>query len=402
MTNIDKLMSEVNRPALWTKDYILVFISNLFLFFSFYMLLPVLPFYLIDNMGTSESIAGIVLSLYTISALTIRPFSGFLVDTFSRKPLYLICYAGFCLVFVGYIVATTLLFFIVLRIVHGLVFGVSTVSGSTVAVDIMPSERRGEGIGYYGMASSLAMAAGPVLGLWLFQNYTFTVIFEASFVVSLLGFIAIIGIKPIKKIIPDDAEKPALSWDRFILLKALPCVALFFLIGIGYGSMTNFIGLYSDQTAFDGNAGLFFMILAVGVILARLISAKSINQGKVVQVIYIGSILLVISFGMFAVCTNLFLYYLIALLCGAGIGYINPAFQTMFINLARHNQRGTANATYFTFWDMGIGIGIAAGGTIIEKLSFEWLFGICAILIVIGIVYFRLVSASYYEKSKLR
>lgn len=118
------------------------FISNLLLFFSFYMLIPVLPFYLLENLGTSGSIAGIVLALYTISALFIRPFSGFMVDMFSRKPLYLVCYGFFCVIFAGYVIATTLVLFIVLRIFHGFAFGISTVSGSTVAVDIMASERR--------------------------------------------------------------------------------------------------------------------------------------------------------------------------------------------------------------------------------------------------------------------
>jgi len=394
-------MNTSKRPALWTKDFILIFISNLLLFFSFYMLVPVLPFYLLESLGTSESIAGIILSLYTIAALVIRPFSGFLVDTFSRKPLYLICYGLFCCVFAGYVVAVTLLLFIVLRILHGFAFGISTVSGSTVAVDIMPSERRGEGIGYYGMAASIAMASGPVLGLWLYKNYSFDVIFISAFIASLIGFFAILPIKPITKEAPLPGEKTPLSLDRFILLKALPCIGLLFMLGFGYGAVSNFIGLYSEQARFDGSAGMFFFILSVGILLARLLSAKAINNGKVVSVITTGSILIAITFGLFAIVTNLILFYVIALLLGAGYGLINPAFQSMLICLARHNQRGTANATYFTFWDMGIGLGIAIGGIIIDKLNFEWLFSISAGLIGLGLIYFALVSAVYFNRNKL-
>ena len=94
--------------------------------------------------------------------------------------------------------------------------------------------------------------------------------------------------------------------------------------------------------------------------------------------------------------------YFIAFFMGIGLGYFTPAFQTMLINLAEHNQRGTANATYFTFWDLGIGLGTAIGGLILEKFNFQYLYGICAGLLVLGLIYFVLVSASYFEKKKLR
>lgn len=390
------------RPSLWTKDFILVFLSNLLLFYSFYMLIPVLPFYLTENLGTNNSVAGIILSLYTISALLIRPFSGFLVDMFSRKPLYLICYGFFCFIFAGYVVAVTLTLFIILRILHGFAFGISTVSGSTVAVDIMTSERRGEGIGYFGMAANIAMAIGPVAGLWIQENYSFDVLFMTAFFSSLIGFITIMLMKPVKKEHLPKETKQTISLDRFILVKALPCVALLLIAGVGYGAVLNYVGVYSEKTSFECNAGFFFILLSIGIILARILSARAINNGKIVSMIYAGSAALIFSFTLFIFCMNAIMLYFIAFLLGIGFGYFSPAFQTMLINLATHNQRGTANATYFTFWDFGIGFGTAIGGTIIEKFSFQWLYGICTGLLILGLIYFALISASYFERKKLR
>lgn len=390
------------KYPLWTKDFLLVFFSNLLLFFSFYMLIPVLPFYLMKYFETSGSTAGVVLSLYTISALMIRPFSGFLVDMFSRKPLYLICYGCFCIIFAGYVVAVTLTLFIILRILHGFAFGISTVSGSTVAVDLMTSERRGEGIGYFGMAANIAMAVGPVAGLWIQKNYSFDVLFMVACFSSLLGFLTIVFIRQIKKEHSAHSTNQPISLDRFVLLKALPCVILLFLAGIGYGSVLNYVGLYSEISLSESDAGFFFILFSLGIVLARILSAKSINKGKIAAMIYTGSAILMLSFVLFSLCNNAILFYIIAFLLGVGFGYLTPAFQTMFINLATHHQRGTANATYFTFWDFGIGFGTAAGGSLIEKLNFQWLYGICAGLLVVGIIYFGIVSASYFEKNKLR
>lgn len=388
----------VANTRLWTRDFVLVFASNLLLFFSFYMLIPVLPLYLLENLKTSGSVAGLVLSLYTIAALVMRPFSGFIVDAFSRKPLYLLCYAFFSIIFAGYTVATVLALFIILRVLHGFAFGITTVSGSTVAVDLMNPARRGEGIGYFGMAANIAMAVGPSAGLWLQKSYSFNVLFLVAFAASLAGLITIVFIKPIKTAHHKPAEKQPLTLDKFVLVKALPCVALLFIAGLGYGSVLNYAGLYSETAAFRSNAGVFFMILSAGIVIARIMSAKAINSGRIVLMIYVGGALLVISFGLFTICSSAAMLYAIAFLLGISFGYITPAFQTMLINLADSRQRGTANATYFTFWDMGIGLGTAVGGTIIERLGFTCLYALCAAALVAGIIYFITVSAKYYKK----
>lgn len=390
------------KPALWTKDFIFAGISNLLLSVSFYMLLPVLPFYLIDVLGTSGSVTGIVLSLYTVAALMIRPFSGYIVDTFSRKPLYLVCYGLFVAVMAGYVVAASLTFFIILRIMHGFAFGLSTVSGNTLAIDIMPAQRRGEGIGYYGMSTNIAMAIGPATGLWIYQGHSFEVFFLSAFAIGLLGFIVTIGIKAPKRETVTTGEKQPLSLDRFILLRALPCALLLFAVAIGYGSMTNYIGLYCESNPSVGSAGVFFIVVSAGIVIARLLSARSLNDGKIVRSICIGTLFFLIAYLLFTFFVGKAIFYLSAFLFGTGFGYISPAFQTLFINMAEHNQRGTANATFFTVFDFGIGLGIATGSLIIERLNFQWLFAICGMLVVLSFAFFFIVSAPYFEKHKLR
>ena len=162
------------KDKLWTRSFLAVAGGNFLLFFAFYLLLPVLPMYLMEQFGSNKATVGVILSSYTITALFVRPFAGYMVDTFPRKPLQLICYGVFTLFFGGYLLAGTLLLFAVIRAMHGLAFGMVTVSNSTVAIDVMPSSRRGEGIGYYGVSSNLAMAMGPTVSLYIldaFRNY---------------------------------------------------------------------------------------------------------------------------------------------------------------------------------------------------------------------------------------
>lgn len=393
-------MRNSQKTPLWTRDFSFAFIANLLMFFSFYLLVPVLPFYVINNLNVSESFAGVILSLYTLAALMIRPFSGYMVDAFARKPLYLICYAIFTCIFAGYLVAGTLTLFIMMRIAHGFSFGITSVSGNTLAIDVMPSERRGEGIGYFGMASSIAMALGPMAGLFLYHGYSFAVIFLTSLASSCIGFIFILWIKAPQKIVPP--AKEILSLDRFILLKGIPQFCVLAFTSLGYGIIVNYIGVYSQEIGMGGSAGFFFTLLALGIVGARLLSAKLINEGRMTKLVYMGLGFLLVSFLLFVISQNSIVFYISALSLGLGFGYMSPSSQTMFINLAQHSRRGTANSSYLTAWDLGIGLGVLTGGGLIERFGFTMLFIFCIMAVLVSLVLFKFWAAPYFEKNKLR
>ena len=177
----------MRKEKLFTRSYCLILAANFLLYFGFWLLVPILPFYLKEIFHTQEAAIGLILCSYTISALCIRPFSGFLLDMFSRKPLYIAAYLLFTSIFVGYMLAGTLTLFILLRTIHGLAFGGVTVAGNTLVVDIMPSARRGEGLGYYGLTNNMAMSIGPMTGLLLHDWMTFEEIFASGLITCFIG-----------------------------------------------------------------------------------------------------------------------------------------------------------------------------------------------------------------------
>ncbi len=388
------------HTTLWNKDFILVFISNFLVFLCYYMLVPVLPRYIMESMGMGESMVGFIVGAFTIASLSIRPISGFIVDKFSRKPLYLLCYALFAAAMGGYILTSSVVIFIALRIIHGYGFGLNTVGGLTYAIDVLPADRRGAGISYFGVAYSVAMAVGPMLGNMMYlQGVSFENIFIIIFAVGCLGLLTVLPIKPVEKIESAKAEKVTVG--RFILLRGLPCVAIIALTGYGYGVVSNFIALYSREVSFDANVGYFFFILASGIVLARIFSAKMINRGEVLKAVYVGGACVVASYAIFLTCSNAYMFYILAALFGVGFGYLGASFQAILVNLAEPTQRGTASATYYTFWDMGIGVGTVTGGVVLEMFDFQILLALCAALVVLALLYFRFVSDGYYRKNKL-
>ena len=175
---------------LWNRNYCKVMAANFTLFFAFYVLTPLLPLYLSEHFGATKDVIGLVLSGYTITALLVRPFSGYVVDTFPRKTVLMIAFGVFAIFFAGYLAASTLLLFTIVRTLHGGPFGSVTTANATVAIDVLPSSRRTEGIGYYGLSNNLAMATAPTIGIWLYQfTNSFEFLFWLALIVACTGWL---------------------------------------------------------------------------------------------------------------------------------------------------------------------------------------------------------------------
>ena len=397
------------KERLATRDYFFMLTANLLLYFGFWLPVPILPFYLSENYTTSNFLIGFVLSCYTIAALCIRPFSGYLLDALPRKPLYLISFCLFTLVFGGYMIAATLAFFIILRVVHGLAFGVVTVSGNTVVIDIMPSSRRGEGLGYYGLTNNIGMAIGPTVGLFMHDaGIPFSHIFACGLGVCFLGFIFASFVNTPYR---PPVKKEPLSLDRFVLIKGIPPGVVLLMLSVPFGITSNFVAIYAQQIGITGHAGLFFTFMAVGMAVSRIFGGKWVDRGKITEVISVGLYIVVLAFFLLAACSltsqwdhtlTLILFFSIAFLLGVGFGMMFPAFNTLFVNLAPNSMRGTAVSTYLTSWDIGIGIGMLGGGFIADICNFGIAFLFGASLTVISLFYFRMKVAAFYNKNKMR
>lgn len=397
------------KDRLITPGYCFILAANFLLYFGFWLLIPVLPFYLSEVFGTGNSTIGIILSCYTVAALCIRPFSGYLLDSFARKPLYLTAYFIFMTMFAGYIIAGSLTLFILFRIVHGVSFGMVTVGGNTVVIDIMPSSRRGEGLGYYGLSNNIAMAVGPMSGLFLHDaGMSFTTIFCCSLGSCMAGFICASLVKTPYK--PPVKREPV-SLDRFILLKGIPAGISLLLLSIPYGMTTNYVAMYARQIGIHATTGFFFTFMAIGMAISRIFSGKIVDRGKVTQVISAGLYIVVFSFFLLSACVYIVswnnlvctvVFFFVSLLLGVGFGIMFPAYNTLFVNLAPNSQRGTATSTYLTSWDVGIGIGMLTGGYIAEISTFDkaYLFGAC--LTVVSVLYFNWKVVPHYHRNKLR
>ena len=279
--------------------------ANFTLFFAFYVLTPLLPLYLSEHFGATKDVIGLVLSGYTITALLVRPFSGYVVDTFPRKTVLMIAFGLFAIFFAGYLAASTLLLFTIVRTLHGGPFGSVTTANATVAIDVLPSSRRTEGIGYYGLSNNLAMATAPTIGIWLYQfTNSFEFLFWLALIVACAGWLIDSTVKlPHKDIV---RQKSTLSLDRFFLTRGWLLGLNMVAFGFSFGVLSNYLAIYGKEVmGITGGTGTYFLLCSVGLILSRLQGSKALRAGRVTHNAATGMIISLIGYTLFILMPTL-------------------------------------------------------------------------------------------------
>ena len=386
----------MSQERLWNRNYCKVMAANFALFFAFYVLTPLLPVYLSEHFGATKDIIGMVLSGYTITALLARPFSGYVVDTFSRKMVLMVCFTAFAIFFAGYLAASTLLMFTIVRTLHGAPFGALTVANSTVAIDVLPSSRRTEGIGYYGLSNNLAMAIAPTIGIYLYRmTSSFELLFWIALVVAFAGLAVDATVKVARK--ERVVRRSKISLDRFFLLRGWLLGVNMVAFGFSFGVLSNYLAIYGkEQLGITGGTGTYFLLCSVGLMASRLQGGRALREGRVTHNAATGMVLSLVGYTLFILIPSMWSYYLSALLIGLGNGHMWPAFQNMTISVAPNNQRGTANSTILISWDVGMGLGILVGGVIAEHLGYGASFWTVVVVNALGVLTFFAATRRFF------
>ncbi|MED1408569.1 MULTISPECIES: MFS transporter [Bacillus] len=364
---------------LWTKSFIQMTIAMLFLFTGFYLLVPTLPLF-IKEIGGNESQVGLMMGMFTIAAVVIRPIIGGMLDKYGRKSFIIWGLIFFGLTMFSYNLASTIIFLAVLRVIHGVTWAVSTTAVGTAITDIIPDSRRGEGMGWYGMAMTIAMAIGPMIGLWVIQNYSFHGLFLLA---TLLSFMAVV-LSLITKI-PFAPQKEKGKIQLFEKSVLSITIVVFFL-SFAYGGITTFLPLFASSI--DVNPGTFFLVYAIALTIVRPISGKLLDTYGEVFIILPTLCITILAIVVLTISNSLMGVIVAAALYGVGFGSAQPALQAAMLTIVASSKRGVANASFFTAFDLGIGLGAILLGFVSQIFGYRILFAGSAISGLIALIIF--------------
>ena len=378
--------------TIWNRNFTLLTFSNFLMCSAYYSLISTLPLFISSILKANHSVVGLAMASYAVAAIVVRPFCGFGLDYYGRKIIFIGSLLVYGLIFNLYILVASVWFMVAVRFIHGLTWGLTSTSNSTVAGDIIPAEKRGEGFGYFGVTTTAGMAIGPLIGSFILQYGGYNAMFFAGFGMSMVSMILAAMIR-----YPEYNPLPGqqFRWDRLLEKKTLIPSLNLMITSLSYGGLLSFIALFGKEIGIKNPSG-FFLIYALGIITSRFSSGKAVDRQGPRRIIIICLTLLIIGFPLLALVRNAYGFYFSAIILGFGNGVVWPTFQTMVNNIVQPNRRGAANSTAFIAMDLGMGLGMILAGLISQQYSISVAFLFCSAFSVIGLTFFLNMTLKHY------
>lgn len=384
---------------LWTRDLIALLGSTMMLWGCHYFLVPVLPLFAVQELGATGAQVGLISSAMTITATIVRPLAGYALDRWGRRWIQIGFLVAFCGVVWGFGLVRSVAMLFAARMLQAIPFGVTTTAGVTVAADLVPGSRRGEGMSVFGIAQTVAMAIMPLLALKILGEDEFSRTFVVAGGFCLVA--ALFAYLVRHPLVRDPSTSFSLSSivEKRVLWISL--VQMF--VSTGYSSVVVFITLYTDQTGI-GDAGLFFMVSAVGTILARSVTGRVFDRQGPRLVFCVGLCSLLVAYVSLAAWQTSVGFLVGAFVLGAAMGAIRPTLEAMAVNVVPAARRGAANATIFAGFDVGMALGSSILGAVAQAAgSYATMYWVDAgVVLIPAILFLGWVLPSYSESQKIR
>ena len=370
------------QPKLWTRDLVLIILVNLCVFTNHIMSLSTFPFY-IQDLGGSEALSGACAALFSLVAVLVRPFVGWWLDNGARRAVLIIGLLGLALAPAGYVAVPMLSVALVFRMVHGAALSFSNSTTATVASDVICKPRFAEGMGFFGMATALASAIAPALGLEL-MGFGFNVLYGAAALIAILALVLFSFIRSPKP----QVERRPLSLRALVNRDSLPATLTMLVFMFTFGALENFVAIYASANDLP-SASVFFLIMAVMLLLVRVFLGRLVDEKGEAVFVYTGNAAMIVALLLLAFAPSAATFYLAAALAGYGFGGLEPALQSMAVHTATNETRGSANSTFLCGYDIGYGLGGGVAGVLITAVGYSRTWAIVSLACVASVaIYF--------------
>ncbi|MEV5039906.1 MFS transporter [Peribacillus frigoritolerans] len=378
-----------HKPKLWTKDFLIVSSANFFLFLTFYVLMVTLTIYTMDHFHASQAQAGLASSIFVLGAVLVRPIAGKKIDKIGRRKMLLGSLVLFLIASIGYFLVNSLSLLLIDRFIQGFAFGLATTATGTIAADIIPNERRGEGTGYFAMSTNLAMAFGPFIGLLITQHFSYSIIFYAASLFAAFSLVASLFMNVPEGDKGGASPQKGFKISDYFEKRALPISIFIGFAGFTYSSILSYLTSFAKEMDLMDAASFFFVVFAVFLLASRPFTGRMFDVKGENAVIYPSLLLFAVGMVILSQSHHGITLLIAGALIGVGYGTFQSSCQAISIKEAPSNRMGLATSTFFTMYDFGIGVGPFLLGFLIPFTGFKGLFIGMSVFafVLIGIYY---------------
>ncbi|KGR77309.1 MFS transporter [Ureibacillus sinduriensis] len=389
------------KEPLWTKNFIMISLTNFLVTLIFYLLIVVIAGFAVDKFNASTSIAGLVSSIFIVGSLLGRLLTGRVITSIGSKRTFQIGLIAFFITTWAYFIAINLPMLILIRLLHGIAVGIIGTTTGTLIAQIIPPSRRGEGIGYFSMSAVLATAIGPFIGILLTQHtesFTSIFLFNAILVVVCVLMYFTVNLNHIKAPakVTEATDEKGFKLSNYIEPKALPISIIVLFIGFAYSGVMSFLSFYSESINLVKAGSFFFLVYAITILCTRPITGPLMDRKGANIVSYPALAIFAMGMFLFSQATNSIVFLIAAGLIGIGYGNMNSIAQALAVKSTEPHRYGLATSTYFILLDIGLGVGPFILGLVEPYTTYRQLFlAMVPIILLALVLYYFLVHKKY-------
>lgn len=384
------------RPALVTPTFVLAWLVNFSQFLVFYVLVTTMALYAVRQFAASDAASGFAASAFVVGATAARLVSGHLVDTWGHRRTMLVSLVLVVASCAAYLPVASLTALIVVRMVHGIGYAVTSTATMAIAQSRIPAARRAEGTGYFALGTTLATAIGPALGLFLSGRFSYDLVFVTSLAVSVLSLVLALFLRvprpepttagPVQEQRPPRRARLSLRTIAHPAVVPIGCFML--LVGLCYAGIITYLNAYSSGRGVTAGAGLFFLAYAVAMLVMRFVLGPLQDRRGDNVVVYPALASFALALALLAVATTDWHVVAAGVLTGLGYGTLMPAAQAIAVRAVPSHQLGTGISTLLLLMDVGVGLGPVALGALVSASGYSTMYLVLAAVVVLaGVLY---------------
>lgn len=337
-------------------------------------------------MSRTDEEAGLLLSVFLLSSIIVRPFSGKLLDRIGKRKMLWISLSLYVLCTFLYFIIPSFEGLLILRFIHGIWFSIVSTATGAIAADNVPKTRRGAGLGYFAMSTNLAVVLGPFLGLLMVQHFSFDTLFIFISVFIVIG--ALISLMtPADHVLEKGRKTSRLTFGDLIEKKAFPIALLGSLISFSHASVLSYLSIYAQEKELLGFASFFFVVFAGVMLISRPFTGRLFDEKGPYALLFPGLISFFLGLLLLAFMQNGFTFMVAGVFVGLGFGALVPSLQAMAIQSTPPERSGYATATFFTMFDLGIALGSYVLGMLAVLYGYQFVYVTAAMLILVVFVF---------------
>lgn len=366
----------MSGSELFTRNFLINTGICFFYTINFFLLFICMSDYASSKFGVSAWESGFAASIFVFGGLAARIFFGRFMDMIGRKKFLIIGLSVGTIISLGYFFASSMPSLYLVRFIHGMSYGICTMAVTTMIADMVPSERRGEGIGYFMLSVTIATAIGPFLSMVLLNNGGYEMIFIISILMYVLSLAATFFIN-VPRIILTDEQRESLRgfkfssfMERSVIRISMVCMIFYF----AYSGVLTFVAQYGSSIGLNVGTMYFFVVMAIATCISRLFIGRIYDRRGENVVMIPCFILFVIGMIVFSQATTDSLFLFSGFMIGFGVAVIYSIGQSIVIKIAPRHRYGMATSTFSSFVEMAYGMGPLIIGFIVASFGYRDMF----------------------------